>query len=306
MAKKGTVPGVVLLGFGAPRSLDEVEPFLKSILGKGRVTAEILKKAIEGYKAIGGGSPLPSMTERQARDLQKVLGKEIKVGVGFLHSKPHILEAMNGFKEGGTKRVLGISLSSHANRFSTWAYKREAEDSAKKLGVEFRLSRSWHIHPLYISALIEKYKESFKKEDGHLLFTAHSIPLGDDKDARAYSGEVMSTIKKFLNAIERKLCRPASWSLAYQSGGTGRAGWLGPSVEEAFEELSRKGCKGVLVMPLSFVSDNLETLYDLDILSRAKAESLGMKFRRVAALNESQSFIKSLSTVVRENLHVCK
>jgi len=301
MYKKETIHGVLLLGFGAPRSLDEVEPFLTSILGKGRVTTEILNKAIEGYRAIGGGSPLPSITERQARGLQKALGKKIKVGLGFLHSKPHIFETMKGFKDAGIKRILGISLSPHASRFSTWAYKEEAEKAAKKLGVEFKLSRSCHTHPLYISALEEKYKQSLEKGYGHLLFTAHSIPLNDDKDIKRYSGEVISTIREFLNEIKG---RPASWSLAYQSGGIGRAKWLGPSMEEALESLSAKGVRAVLVMPLSFVSDNLETLYDLDIIGREKTRSLGMKFKRVPALNDSPLFIKALSAVVRENLHV--
>jgi len=306
MYRKGTVHGVLLLGFGgfgAPRSLDEVEPFLTSLLGKGRVTPGILRKAIKGYRAIGGGSPLPYITEKQARGLQKALGNKIKVGLGFLHSKPHIFETMKGFKEEGIRRVLGVSLSPHASRFSTWAYKKEAEESAEKLGVEFKLSRSWHTHPLYISALVEKYKESLKKKNGHLLFTAHSIPLDDDKDAWRYSGWVMSTIKKFIKAVEGKPYRPGMWSLAFQSGGTGRAKWLGPSVEEALKSLSAQGVRAVLVMPLSFVSDNLEILYDLDIISRAKAESLNMKFRRVEALNNSQSFINLLSTIVKENIH---
>lgn len=296
---EAAILGVLLVGFGGPETPEDIAPFLRSILGP-RATPDAIERAQERYRAIGGHSPLPAITRAQARSLQTALGPGYAVRHAFLHSGPTIPESLRDISNHGIKEVLGLSLSPHESSHTTWAYKREAEASARNMGLRFRLAGPWHTHPLYALALAEKVRGEWDTGPAqHLLITAHSLPLGGGEDVGAYAKEVGETVQGLYSHLEGPL-KNLPWSLAYQSRSPGPGEWLGPSVEEALEGLSQKGIKDVLVLPVSFVSDHLETLYDVDILYREKTGSLGMRIRRVPAPNDSPAFIRALCQIVLE------
>jgi ferrochelatase len=168
--------------------------------------------------------------------------------------------------------------------------------------IEVSVVKGWHIHPLFLHALAEKLQEGlmqFPLEVRHraqVIFSAHSLPKkGTAGDP--YVKQIETTIKGIMGITGR-----LPWKLAFQSGRGEEGGWLGPDVSAVLRELMEGGHREVLVVPVGFVADNVETLYDIDILYRQRAESMGMLFRRSPCLNDSDRFIEALSSIVREYL----
>ncbi len=174
--------------------------------------------------------------------------------------------------------------------------------------MELHAVESWYDHPGYIDALVDVIKrglESFETnaEHGtqdaergiHVLFSAHSLPVKFIEDGDPYVEHTEATIR----AVEKKM--DIEWSLSYQSK-SGPVKWLEPSTEDMLEKLARKGIKDILVVPISFVSDHIETLYEIDLLYKKMAEGLGMRLRRVESLNTSPLFISALRDIVLNSI----
>ncbi|RPJ12076.1 MAG: ferrochelatase [Deltaproteobacteria bacterium] len=302
---------LLLLAFGGPRSLDEVEPFLTRLFRGRKPSPEQLERVKERYSSIGGRSPLPEITWSQARALEGKLnekGLAFNSYVGMRYGHPLIEETLKEIVENGVKEVVVLPMAPFRSRASTGAYVEEVQRTLKDMGngPEISFIEGWHSHPFFIQAIKEKIQQGLSefrpdsREQVHLLFTAHSLPKSMvEKDP--YVGDMEESVKKVVEGME-----PFSWSIAFQSRGGGPEEWIGPEVESVLAGLSGRGVREVLVIPIGFVSDHIEILYDIDILFQRKAESLGIVLKRTRSLNASERFIEALASAVEERMKGAK
>ncbi|MDI6761638.1 MAG: ferrochelatase [Thermodesulfobacteriota bacterium] len=295
-----------LLAFGGPRSLEEVEFLLTCLFGR-KPSPELLERVKERYRLIGGCSPLPTITERQARALEEKLnsrGYLFKSYVGMRYSQPLVEETLKEILQDGVKEVVAIPMAPFRSRFSTGAYKEELNRANKISGEKLKITfiEGWHSHPLFLQAVAERVVEGLKQftpEESrrvHLIFTAHSLPesvIGNDP----YVHDMKESVDEVVKRIE-----PLSWHMAFQSKGGGPGKWIAPDVESILVEINKIGVREVLIVPIGFVSDHIEVLYDIDILYKEKAESLGMILKRTPSLNFSERFIEALASIVEDHI----
>ncbi len=295
---------ILLLAFGGPNSLENVEPFLISLTGK-RPPPEQIEEVKNRYRLIGGSSPIIEITFNQARLLEKLLNKKghpFKSYVGMRYSHPFIEESLKDIAGDGIREVIAIPMTPFRSAFTTEGYKVEInrinEDLGNRLVINFK--EGWHLHPLFIEALSERIFEALKDFDEerrrnvHIIFTAHSLPesvVGNDP----YIHDMKETIDMVLQRTG--LLR---WHVAFQSRGRGGGRWIGPDTASVLDELASINVKEVLIVPVGFVSDNIEILYDIDIFYKKKAEASGINIRRTQSLNSSERFIEFLSSLVME------
>jgi ferrochelatase len=298
---------LLLLAFGGPQSLEEVEPFLTRLFRGRRPSPEQLGRVKERYQMIGGSSPLPEITRGQARTLERKLnqkGHSFKSFVGMRYGHPLIEETLKEIDRDGIREVVAIPLAPFRSRASTGAYVEEVMRAQKEMerGIKISFVEGWYSNPLFIDAVREKIREGLSEftpeERGqvHLIFTAHSLPKSiTEKDP--YVKEMEESVGKVLEGMD-----PFPWHIAFQSRGGGPEEWMGPEVESVLSELSREKVHGVLVVPIGFVSDHIEILYDIDIALRQKAQSLGMVLKRTHSLNSSERFIEALANAVERHI----
>jgi len=298
---------LLILAFGGPRSLEEVE-FLLTHLFKGqKPSPEQLERVKERYRLIGGSSPLPEITLRQAKALENNLnskGYPFKSYVGMRYSHPLIEETMSEILRDGIREVMAIPMAPFRSRASTGAYIDEVNRVNKELGEVFEISfvKGWHLNPLFLDAVREKVEEgltefsSEKRKKVHLIFTAHSLPKSIIEN-NPYAREIEASVSGVLEGME-----PHPWYIAFQSRGSGPEEWAGPDVESVLIKLSQEKVKEVLIIPIGFISDHIEILYDIDIAFRKKGESLGIVLKRTRSLNTSERFIEALAAIVEGHI----
>jgi ferrochelatase len=298
---------LLLLAFGGPQSMEEVEPFLTRLFRGRRPSPEQLGRVKERYQMIGGSSPLPEITRGQAKALEKKLsqkGYSFKSYVGMRYGHPLIEESLKEIDRDGIREVVAIPMAPFRSRASTGAYIEEVTRAQKGLekGINISFVEGWYSNPLFIDAVREKIRESLsefaleKRGQVHLIFTAHSLPKSI-VEQDPYVKEMEESVGKVLEGMD-----PFPWHIAFQSRGGGPEEWMGPEVESVLSELSREKVRGVLVVPIGFVSDHIEILYDIDIAFRQKAQSLGMVLKRTHSLNSSERFIEALASAVEGHI----
>lgn len=299
--------GLLLLSFGGPRSLDEVEPFLLRLM-KGRTPSpEQLEKIKTRYRLIGGASPLPELTRLQAEALEAALkskGYPFRSYVGMRYSSPLIEEAVEEILRDGIEEIFALPMTPLRSKATTGAYFDELGHACTKAKASLKIHRveGWHVDPGFLDSVREKISITMdhfpwdEREEVHLLFTAHSLPISLVRDD-PYVEDLHASVQD----VVHKMGWPR-WSVAFQSKGLGEGEWLRPDAEEALEELSATGVKNVLVVPIGFVCDHIEILYDIDVVLREKARFLGMTLLRTPSLNASGPFITALAKVVEREM----
>ena len=299
--------GVILLNLGGPDSIDAVRPFLYNLfsdrdiirLGPSFLQKPIaaliismkLRKTLAAYKLIGGKSPLLDITSAQAKALEEMLNMRVYIGMRYWH--PFTEESLEQMSKEGINRIIALSLYPHYSVATTGSSIKHFRDAAAKYSFEYTCITSWFNHPLYIDALSAQIQEGLKgfETKPAVLFSAHSLPQKLVASGDPYVNEIRGTI----DALTKRL--DLQWYLSYQSK-TGPVKWLEPSTEQMLHELAGKGIKDLLVVPVSFVSDHIETLYEIDILYKGMAEDLGITLRRAESLNTSAKFIEALAAIV--------
>ena len=298
---------ILLLAFGGPRSLDEVEPFLTRLFRGRKPSPEQLERVKERYRLIGGFSPLPEITLKQAKALENSLnskGYPFKSYVGMRYGQPLIEETLREIIRDGIQEVIAIPMAPFRSRESTGAYIEEVKQAQERLEGKMEISfiEGWHLHPLFLGAIQEKIEEGLRpftpeeRKRVHSIFSAHSLPKSLVEN-EFYVKDMEASVREVLKRIE-----PLPWHIAFQSRGIGPEEWLGPDVEFILTELSHQKVREVLIIPIGFVSDHIEVLYDIDIFYREKAESMGMVLRRSPSLNDSERFIEALTAIVEEHM----
>ncbi len=318
--------GVLLLNLGGPDELEDVRPFLYNLFSDPEIirlpfpwlqkplawliSTRRTKVSQENYRQIGGGSPLRRITEEQGADLAHQLqaeGVDAKVYIGMRYWHPFTEEALARIKRDRPDNLVILplypqfSISTSGSSFRLleqfWA-----EDPALQ-GQPYTVIPSWYQQPDYLQAmaqLIASELDKFEQPDSvHLFFSAHGVPVSYVEEA---GDPYQREIEDCTRLIVETLNRPNDHTLAYQSR-VGPVEWLRPYTEDALEELGAQGVKDLLVVPISFVSEHIETLQEIDIEYREVAEEAGIEhFARVPALNRHAGFIQSLTALVKEAL----
>jgi len=299
--------GVLMMAYGSPDSLDQMEEYLLDIRG-GRATPPSLVEEIkERYARIGGRSPLLDLTLAQAFALDKELnrrhnptGMRFRVYVGMRHWAPRIEEAAAQIVADGIDRLVALVMAPHQSRLSTGAYFRKLEEAIAELGMRPAIGRveSWHDHPDLIVALAEKAASAIARfVDGtpFVIFTAHSLPNRILAEGDPYDRQLRETAQLLAGRLSLAGGR---WCFCYQSSGRSSEPWLGPQIEETILDLIKDGEKELLVVPIGFVCDHVEVLYDIDIAARELAEAHGARLERSVSLNSSPALISALADLV--------
>ena len=312
---------VVLLNLGGPDSLEAVPKFMRNLfmdpeifrfpLGAitqpffaSMITRLRAKKVRAQYEAIGGKSPLAALTQAQAIALQANLrnrGIDAAVGVGMRYWHPFVSEALDTLSQ-LTKDVplIALPLFPHYSKATTGSSLRQLNEALHKVNCFSCVHTIEHYydHPRYIQAFAERIEEGLREctpDQTHLLFSAHGLPESFVRGGDPYIDQIERSFE-----LLRAKFPDVPAHLAYQSR-VGPVKWVGPSVEEKLKELARDGVKSLLVVPLSFVSDHIETLYEIDVTYAQHARALGIEsFRRVKSLNDSPAFVDCLAELVIE------
>jgi ferrochelatase len=320
--------GVLLLNLGGPEKLEDVRPFLFNLFSDPEIirlpvtwlqkplawliSSSRYKKSQENYKQIGGGSPLRRITEEQAQALELSLaqkGQEAKIYVGMRYWHPFTEDAIAEIKKDKIDHLVILplypqfSISTSGSSFRVLERLWE-KDRVLANNVKYSLISSWYDRPGYLQAmaeLIAQQLDQFENPDQvHLFFSAHGVPISYVEEA---GDPYQREIEACTSLIIKTLNRPNPHTLAYQSR-VGPVEWLQPYTEDALKELGEKQVKDVLVIPISFVSEHIETLQEIDIEYREVAEEAGIThFRRVPALDTHTGFIDDLANLVIDSLN---
>lgn len=307
--------GVILLNLGGPERLEDVEPFLfnlfsdrqiirlspfaflQKIIAR-KIAAKRSPKSRKAYRLIGGGSPLARITAEQGQSLEKALQKDkvsFKVKMAMRYWPPFADETLKLFAQNKIKKIVALTLYPHYSKATTGSSLIDLYQAASQFSTPFEIDEisSWPTHPPYISSLAVRISQKAKlfTDDFQLIYSAHSLPVKFIEEGDPYLAQVKQTILEVekLTGIKGRLC--------FQSR-SGPVQWLSPSTPEMIKKLSDEGCKNILLMPISFVSDHLETLYEIDIMYRQQAAALGMQLIRTESLNSSPDFIAGLAQLI--------
>jgi protoporphyrin/coproporphyrin ferrochelatase len=302
------VIGVLLMAHGSPDHLDDMGAYLQHVRG-GRPTPPTLVEDIRGrYALIGGRSPLLDLTQAQAKALEERLNANatrFRVYVGMRHWHPFIKDAVRQMGEDGIQRVVAVSMAPQYSVLSVGAYRSALEMAQAALGASLEVTTvtSWHEHPWLLQAFAERVQQVCRGLSAeelaqlNVVFTAHSLPQRVLAEGDPYPHEVDQTA-----AGVAKLLGLTTWEVAYQSQGATAEPWLGPTLDEVFERAAARGRRLLLVVPVGFVCDHVEILYDIDILAQKVAQEKGLRLMRTASLNTSPTFIEALAQVVASHL----
>jgi protoporphyrin/coproporphyrin ferrochelatase len=317
---------VVLFQLGGPDRLDAVEPFLYNLfcdpeiinfMGAG-IARKPLAKLIasrraqvvrEHYQAIGGGSPIVDLTNRQARALASALQPDLdaRVVVAMRYWHPLTEEAIAALGGESFEQLVLLPLYPHYSFATTGSSLKEWQRLYRSNGVSARapvspavkMINDFHDHPLYIAALVERINESLgainKPEEVLFIFSAHGLPLSLVEKGDPYPRQIEETVKLVLAA--------GGWrnpsTLCYQSR-VGRQKWLEPSLTTTIDQLADQNVRRLLVIPISFVTEHIETLHEINIEAREQALARGIaEFHMMPSLNDSPTFIRALADLVR-------
>jgi ferrochelatase len=295
--------GVLVMAYGGPDNLEEVEPYLMDVRGYRTTAPEIVHEVRERYREIGGRSPILERTQAQADALQSVLnehGYDFRVFVGMRHWHPFIPDTLTAMREQGIERTVGLVMAPHYSRMSIQAYFNKIEEA--KSGMQVARIHDWHLLPEYLDALaervhaaLERFPESVRA-DVPVIFTAHSLPERILEWGDPYPLQLLATTE----ALKDRLgSRP--YEFAYQSAAISNDPWLGPDASEVIEDYAAAGRRHILICPIGFVCEHVEILYDIDIVYQNLAKKLDVQLERIVMLNDSPKMIRGLAGLVRQS-----
>ena len=294
---------LLLLSFGGPEGPEEVMPFLRHVTAGRGVPDERLVEVAQHYAHFRGKSPLPEQI-RAMRDAVAIElaqnGVALPVHLAFRHSKPFVEDALAELAAGGAERVLAFVTSAQSSYSGCRQYLEDIERARERVGRQAPIVekiRAFYDHPRYVDAVVDHAKTALASlraadaPDAHVLFTAHSIPT-----AMAAGCDYEAQLRASMSLVLQRLDRSRG-SLAFQSrSGPPSVPWLGPDVGDALEELHSDGVRSAVVIPIGFVTDHVEVLYDLDVELNERAAALDVGLVRAKTAGTHPAFV----SMVRE------
>lgn len=297
---------VLLVAYGGPDTLDQVEAYYTDIRRGIPPPPELLVELLGRYRAIGGGSPLSRIVEKQREALQAELqrrGRSVPVYAGMRHIAPRIATVVERMARDGVDHLVAIALAPQrsSNAAGYWRAVRAGLDAAGEGAPTATFVESWHDEPGFIDALAVATREALERFDdpagARVVFTAHSLPARVVAEGDRYPDEISTTARLVAERLDLD-----RYEQAFQSAGRTGEPWLGPDLRDVLRRLAGEGVREVVVSPVGFVAEHLEVLYDIDIEAQAVARELGMRMERVRSMNDDERFIAALADVAAAGL----
>lgn len=296
---------VLVMAYGGPESLEEIPGYLADIRAGRTTPRAVVEEVTESYRAIGGRSPLLEISRRQTAALQERLGEGYRCYLGMRHWSPWIEDVVGQMLADGITHAVTLVLAPQFSALSVARYQQKVADGLElhhgRLEVEH--VASYHDAPGLIEAFAARVEQGLARwpesERGrvHVVFSAHSLPervlaAGDPYDAQCRETARLVAARAGLEE--------GRWSWSYQSAGRSPEPWAGPDLGEHLEALAARGVRDVVCVPVGFLTEHVEILYDLDVRARAVAEELGLRLERPPALNDDPLLVETLAGLVRE------
>ena len=298
-----TKTGLLLLAYGTPETPEHVAPYFTHIRGGRPPSAEAVAHLVHRYQAVGGRTPLTHITEEVRDHVAAELaahGTPVPVYVGMKHWTPWIADTLKRMHDDGVDRLACVVLAPHYSRFSVGGYQRYIFEGMHKHGVEFDVEfvEQWHDHPGFLDVMTTLVRDGLaqwpagQRDDVTVVFSAHSLP----ERIRTWNDPYERQLTDSAAAVAARVGLKAH-RFAWQSAGATGEPWIGPDILDYLDTLHAEGVRDVLQVPIGFVCDHLEILYDLDIEAKQKAEGMGITYRRTQLPNARPDFVAALADI---------
>ena len=307
MTQAGHYPiGVLIMAYGGPNALAEIPGYLADIRAGRPTTPTVLAEITHNYEQIGGKSPLLEISQRQVAAVQAQLDPQrFRCYLGMRHWSPWIEEVVGQMVEDGVTHAVSLVLAPHYSKLSVAKYQEKIADGLAMYrgSIQFEHIASYHTAAPYIQALVNRVHDgmnrwpSEQRHAVHVVFSAHSLPERILKMGDPYDSQLRETARL---VAEGAGLRPEQWSWSYQSAGRSPEPWLGPQIEEHIPQLAAQGIRQIVSIPVGFVSDHVEILYDIDIKAQGVAKALGVRLERPPALNDDPLYIQTLVEAIKQ------
>ncbi len=309
-SKNEQTTAVIITTYGSANTAEHVKEYMEHVY-KDRVPAGLIEDFEERYRIVGG-SPLVKITKQQAELLSKVLNSNSDtvyiVRAAMLHSEPFIESVVDECHKAGAKKIVGIILSPQFSSFIMEGYKSALQNATIKSGYapeDVIVAGPWPAEPKFVELLSRRVKAALEKlrqkhrVDVPVVFTTHSLPKRVvDKDPN-----YLDQLKITIDAVVKELDRPdMEWYQAYQSAGHTPEEWLKPDLMDILAKLRDKHDLAVLIVPIQFLANHLEILYDLDIAGKQQCDDYGIKYNRIELPNTDPLFIEALASITKNSL----
>ena len=306
---KSQLDHILLIGFGGPESREEVMPFLRQVTAGKEIPEARLRAVAHHYELIGGKSPYNAWANRLQKDLAFLIGKELPVFLGYRNTAPFLKEVLLNIHDRGFKKGVGVILAPFRSTASCRRYKENIHEALHQNGImdlSYSYLPAWYNHVDWIKILSNLVAEEITKipidirQQTEVLFSCHSIPEMADKACSSciYSAEYEAACRLVAEQVGL-----VEWKHVYQSrSGSPSQPWLEPDILETIKASAAAGKKAVLVIPMGFLSDNAEVLYDLDIEAKKLADELGLQFYRAPTPGNHHGLVELFENLIRQVL----
>ncbi|MCB8944336.1 MAG: ferrochelatase [Ardenticatenaceae bacterium] len=296
--------GVLIMAYGGPNNLDEVPGYLADIRSGRVTTTAVLEEITNNYRQIGGKSPLLEFTLAQVEAIKSQLDPaRFRVYLGMRHWAPWLEDAVRDMLDDGITQAVSMVLAPHFSKMSITKYQDKIAEALEMYRgqIEFAHINSYHDVPGLIEPLADRVVDGLnrwpeeEREDVHVIFSAHSLPERIIKMGDPYDRQLRETARLI---AEKVGLADEQWSWSYQSAGRSPEPWLGPQIEDHIPALAEQGIKKMVSIPVGFVCDHVEILFDIDLKAQAEAKRCEVRLERPSALNTDPVFMKQLAELI--------
>jgi protoporphyrin/coproporphyrin ferrochelatase len=300
---------ILVMSFGGPEGLDDVMPFLENVTGGRNIPRERLLEVAEHYRHFGGVSPLNALNRALIAALEEELeenGPDLPIYFGNRNWHPMITDTVQQMKDDGVKRALAFFTSGFSNYAGCRLYRENIQQAVEAVGdgaPEFDSIRMFYNHPGFINPVVDNMRSAIdqfpedERDSIHIAFTAHSIPMGMARNS-AYLAQLTEACR-----IVAEMIGTENYKLVYQSrSGPPAMPWLDPDILDYMDTIAEQGIKNLVIMPIGFISDHMEVLFDLDTEAIEKADELGMTMIRAATVGTAKPFIRMIRDLIIERM----
>ena len=298
---------VLLMAYGSPNRLEDVEPYFTDIRGGRTPSREAVEELTSRYRRVGVPTPLLAVSMELGRELERLLNLDppddeiYTVHLGMKHWTPRIAAAVEEVVESGAERMIAIVLAPHYSKISTEGYRGRVEAALASAPISLDFVESWYELDGYLDAVAEdvtRVRAKFARpEDVVAVFTAHSLPARILNEGDPYQEQLLRT-----SELVARRAGIEQWHFSYQSQSHTGEPWLGPDLVDTVEELAAQGHRAILVASVGFIADHLEIFYDIDIEAKEKADALGVELRRTPMLNADPRLARALHALVAQRV----